>query len=182
MLKNFQKNKCIFIFGFLLSGVIFGRIIQFSSEYFYIPFSDLVTNSINILLAFLVTYILSEKINRNTKIIDLQLEGTSNFDSKIEEIHGLYLTFSVEQGSTITKAFTQASIALELLSNFDLSGIQIQNYDELKQDFNKYWGSILDTISIDTFTSFSPDQQDSIEEAYRSLNSSIYNFKVSLFK
>ena len=54
--------------------------------------------------------------------------------------------------------------------------------DDLKQDFNKYWGLILDTISIDSFISFSPEQQDLIEDAYRSLNSSIYNFKVSLFK
>lgn len=167
MLKSYQKDKIIIFFLVFIAGLFTGLIIT-KEIFISLTFADLLKLFTDISIAIFVAFYIGNKINKNSKLLELKLQLVNKFESNINKISKLY------KGCNAAHNNSKYGEILELFStcffNYDIMRKNNSGEDEfdsmiqrLKKHLESFNQSITDPLSKANYAGHSAELQSAID-------------------
>jgi len=183
--SSIDKKKAAFLIIVFTLGFVVGLIIN-DNLHLKISFADFIKIVVDITLALIVTFYIGERLNKNSKILELRLEAIKNVEQILRDIHSEFNTtvMSSNQGQyqNLLKLFSNLMIHRKLFEK--IISIQKNNntFTDFKNNLDLYWEKILNPLAVQNFSGIDPESRLAIEDLYINITTYLFELKINIYK
>jgi hypothetical protein len=141
---------------------------RIENDYFFIPFSDLISIITSIIVGYFIAKYIGEKLNKYNKLLETVDQLITKIEDNIEQIVEILRTLVEDKSNdskkkaSINKLFTLTSILLNLIK--ETNNNELVNHRLLIEQIYKSFGIFYDYTLGDNFTNLAKSDVDYIKE------------------